>query len=265
MEEAVDELVSALQVRPAGEDRFCTMAPTWFAGDRVFGGAIVAQALNSALHTVGDTGMRPHSLHGCFLRSVRPGAELDFQVERWRDGRAFSTRHVTISQADKRVMTATVSFHVDESGDEYQLPMDPDVPRPESLPANEWDRPFESREAGAVTADDGSYRSTRRVWFRLPSRLPDDPVVHATLAAYISDMTGDSFRPLSLGTWGRHVDASLDHALWLHRPFRVDEWLFYDLQAVANAGGRALVRGSLYNTNGQLCLSLAQELLIREL
>jgi acyl-CoA thioesterase II len=86
-----------------------------------------------------------------------------------------------------------------------------------------------------------------------------------TLAAYVSDMTGNSFRPLSLDTWGRHTDASLDHSLWLHRPFRVDQWLFYDLQAVVNGGGRALVRGSLYDMNGRLCFSLAQELLIREL
>lgn len=265
MEETVAEFVNALQVSPAGEDRFRSVAPSWFDGDRVFGGVVLAEALNAALQTVSTTAMRPHSLHGCFLRTARPGAELDFHVERWRDGRAFSTRHVTIRQADRRVMTATVSFHLDELGDEYQLAMDADVPLPEDLPTNDWSRPFESREAGPVTDGDGTFRSTRRVWLRLPSRLPDDPALHATLAAYISDMTGNSFRPLSLDTWGRHTDASLDHALWLHRPFRVDEWLFYDLHAVVNAGGRALVRGSLYDTNGQLCLSLAQELLIREL
>jgi acyl-CoA thioesterase-2 len=265
VDEVVDELVSVLQVSPAGEDRFRGSALGWSENDRVFGGVVVAEALNAALQTVENTAMRPHSLHGCFLRSTRPGAELDFQVERWRDGRAFSTRHVTVDQADRRVMTATVSFHVDELGDEYQLAMDADVPLPEALPSSEWNRPFESREAGPLTAGDGKFRSTRRVWLRLPSRLPDNPALHATLAAYVSDMTGNSFRPLSLDTWGRHTDASLDHALWLHRPFRVDEWLFYDLQAVVNVGGRALVRGSLYDRSGQLCLSLAQELLIREL
>jgi acyl-CoA thioesterase-2 len=124
---------------------------------------------------------------------------------------------------------------------------------------------LDEREAGTVLEADGSYRSTRRVWLRVPDRLPDDPDVHATVAAFISDMTGTSFRPLSFEEWGRHTDASLDHAVWLHRPFRVDEWLLYDLQAVVNAGGRSFVRGSLFASDGRLCLSMAQELLIREL
>jgi acyl-CoA thioesterase-2 len=266
VEEVVEELVQALLVRQVGEDRFRVVAPRLFDSDRVFGGVVVANALNAAVQTVDNSDMRPHSLHGCFLRPARPGAEFELHVERWRDGRAFATRHVTIFQADRRVMSATVSFHGDEPGDEYQLPMAADAPLPDqALPTNEWDRPFETREAGPVAAGDGTYRSTRRVWIRLPGSLPDDAALHVTLAAYVSDMTGNSFRPLSLNTWGRHTDASLDHSLWLHRPFRVDQWLFYDLQAVVNGGGRALVRGSLYDMNGRLCFSLAQELLIREL
>jgi acyl-CoA thioesterase-2 len=261
----VQELVAGLQVQPVGDDRFSVTAPTWFDDERVFGGVVVAHALNAALQTVDDSGVRPHSFHGYFLRPVLAGADVELTVDRLRDGRSFSTRHVTVSQDGRASMWAAVSFHRDEAGDDYRLPMPPDVPAPDGLPASEWGGPFDAREAGPVLAEDGTFRSTRRVWVRLPGPLPDDPAVHATLAGYLSDMTGTSFRPLSLGEWGRHTDASLDHALWLHRPFRLDEWLFFDLQAVFNGGGRSVVRGSLYTADGVLCLSMMQELLIREL
>ncbi len=194
MGEAAEEFVRCLQVWRVHQDRFRVIPPTLFGSDRVFGGVVVAHALNAALQTVDDPTMRPHSLHGCFLGPVRPDVEVDLDVERWRDGRSFTTRHTTMRQAGRPVMAATVSFHIDEPGDAYQLPMDTTVAVPEHLPANEWDRPFESREAGPVTADDGSYRSTRRVWLRFPFRLPDAPAIHATMAAYVSDMTGSSFR-----------------------------------------------------------------------
>ncbi len=160
----------------------------------------------------------------------------------------------------------TCSFHVPEEGDSYQLPVAPDIPPPHEVEGFEAPFPFDVRELGATEMrEDGTYRSTRRCWFRTREPLSDDPAVHAGLLAYFSDMTGASFRPLSLGVWGTHTDASLDHALWFHRPWRADTWSIFDLHALVNAGGRATVRATMHGQDGTLHLSMAQELLIREL
>ena len=258
-------LLAALTVRPAGDDVFEATLPPSDDEPRVFGGSILGLAANAALRTVEVDRLSFHSLHAHFLRPASDREPFELQVERWRDGRSFATRHITVSQAGRRCATATASFHIEEAGDEYQLPVDRSVPSPDGLPADEWCVPFDAREAGPVMGESGVFRSTRRVWLRLPEPLPDDPVVHATLAAYVSDMTGSSFRPLSLGEWGTHTDASIDHAMWLHRPFRLDAWVLYDLHAVINTGGRSLVRGSMFDEHGNLCLTIAQELLIRKL
>jgi acyl-CoA thioesterase-2 len=126
--------------------------------------------------------------------------------------------------------------------------------------------PFDMEELGATERrSDGTYASTRRVWFRTSEPLPDDASMHACILAYLSDMTGAAFRPRSLGTWGTHTDASLDHALWFHRPGRADTWSLFDLQALVNAGGRATIRATIHGADGTLHMSMAQELLIREL
>lgn len=260
----VTQLLDLVRVTPDGADRFRATTPV-SEYDRVFGGVILAYATDAASRTVDDPGMAFHSLHAHFLRPFRGGADVEVEVERWRDGRSFCTRHVSLLQEGKRAATATASFHIDEPGDEYQLKMDADIPDPETLPPDEWHRPFDTRDAGPVLAEDGTYASTRRAWFRLPGPLPEDPSMHSTLLAYLSDMTGSSFRPLSLDQWGVHTDASIDHAMWVHRPVRVDEWLLYDLQAVVNRGGRSLVRGCLFDAEGRLCMTIAQELLIRPL
>ena len=137
----------------------------------------------------------------------------------------------------------TCSFHAPEEGDRYQLPIAPEIPPPSAVDGFEAPFPFDVRELGATERrEDGTYQSTRRCWFRTREPLSDDPMVHASILAYFSDMTGASFRPLSLGVWGTHTDASLDHALWFHRPWRADTWSFFDLQALVNAGGRATIR-----------------------
>jgi acyl-CoA thioesterase-2 len=126
--------------------------------------------------------------------------------------------------------------------------------------------PFEIREIGATEQRaDGTFESTRRCWFRTEGPLPDDPAIHACVLTYFSDMTGSSFRPLSLGRWGTHTDASLDHSVWFHRPGRADEWNLFDIHALVNAGGRATIRATMHGEDGTLHLSMAQELLIREL
>jgi acyl-CoA thioesterase-2 len=270
MSGTVPELVAAITAREVepetdGRETFVTKSPDWWGGDRTFGGMVVAQALHAATRTV-PPGLDVHSLHGYFVRPSRPGSTATHQVERVRDGRSFSIREVTTEVEGRTTFRMTCSFHQTEMGDEYQLPMDPDVPRPEQVEGFEAPFPFDIRELGATTRrDDGTYASTRRCWFRTRERLSDDPAVHACVLAYLSDMTGAAFRPLSLGTWGTHTDASLDHAVWFHRPRRADEWNLFDLQALVNAGGRSTIRATMYGDDGVLYQSMAQELLIREL
>ena len=263
-DEAESLFVAALTLEEMGPEHFVARDPDWWHGDRVFGGMTVSQALRAAMATVAGP-LTPHSLHGYFLRPVPPASVIDLNVDRVRDGRTFTLRTVTSSVEDKPVFQMTCSFHEDEEGDEYQLAM-PDVPGPEAgeeRPGDE-EMPFAMRELGPTPVQsDGTYESTRRVWFRSRRPLPDDPALHYSVLAYMSDMTGASFRPMSLNVWGTHTDASLDHALWFHRFARADDWLLYDLQAVVNAGGRSTVRGLMYTREGALCMSMTQELLIR--
>jgi acyl-CoA thioesterase-2 len=226
---------------------------------------VVAQALSAAQQTV-SPGLDVHSLHGYFLRPTSPGARTTHVVDRVRDGRSFSSRQVTSAVEGKETFRMTCSFHAPEEGDEYQLPMAPGIAPSGEIAGVEAPFPFDIRELGATERrQDGTYLSTRRCWFRTREPLPDDPAVHACLLAYFSDMTGAAFRPLSLGQWGTHTDASLDHAVWFHRPWRADAWSLFDLQALVNAGGRATIRGTMHGEDGSLHLSIAQELLIRKL
>jgi acyl-CoA thioesterase II len=266
----VHELVAAVaarEVEPGADGRraFVTTSPRWWGGRRTFGGMVVAQALHAACHTVPD-GLVLHSLHGYFLRPSLPGSTSTHLVEPVRDGRAFTTREVTTEVEGRHTFRMTCSFHVPEAGDEYQLPMEGEVPRPEEIAGVEAPFPFDLREIGATDRRaDGTYASTRRFWCRTRERLPDNPAMHACVLAYLSDMTGAAFRPLSLATWGTHTDASLDHSLWFHRPRRADEWNLFDMTTVVNAGGRSTMRATVYGDDGLLYLTMTQELLIREL
>ena len=270
MSGTVAELVDAITAQevesgPDGRQTFVTMSPDWWGGNRTFGGMVVAQALHAATRTVPE-GLAVHSLHGYFLRPSSPGSASTHRVERVRDGRSFTTREVTTEVEGRTTFRMTCSFHQAEIGDEYQLPMSTDIPPPDEIEGFEAPFPFDIRELGATARrEDGTYLSTRRCWFRTRERLPDDPALHACVLAYLSDMTGAAFRPHSLGTWGTHTDASLDHALWFHRPRRADQWNIFDLQALVNAGGRATVRATMHGEDGMLYLSMAQELLIRKL
>ena len=249
----------------AGKERFTTTSPNWWVSGRTFGGMVVAQALNAACRTV-PSGFEVHSLHGYFLRPTSPGSRSIHTVDRLRDGWSFSLREVTSAVDDKEVFRMTTSFHAPEDGDEYQLPMGPGIPAPAEIEGVEAPFPFDIREIGATERrQDGTYASTRRCWFRTREPLPDDAWTHACVLAYFSDMTGASFRPLTMGKFGTHTDASLDHAVWFHRPWRADEWSLFDIQTLVNAGGRATIRATMHGEDGTLHLSMAQELLIREL
>jgi acyl-CoA thioesterase-2 len=267
---SVADFVAALKAeerdaRPDGTRVFCTTSPDWWVGDRTFGGMVVAQSLSAGMRTA-PPGFELHSLHGYFLRPVPPGSETIHTVTAVRDGRSFGTREVVSTTDGKETFRMSCSFHAPEEGDEYQLAMPWDVPPPSEIEGFEAPVPFDIRELGPTEQRrDGTYLSTRRCWFRTREPLPDDPSVHACALAYLSDMTGASFRPLSIGSWGTHTDASLDHALWFHRPWRADQWSFFDIQALANAGGRATIRATMHGEDGTLHLSMAQELLIRKL
>jgi acyl-CoA thioesterase-2 len=192
---------------------------------------------------------------------------VDLEVERVRDGRTFTTRSVTSSQAERETTRTTVSFHRDEPGPEYQLGM-PAVPPPEECePDTPMSLPIEVRLVGPTEQRaDGSYRSTRRTWIRLsPDHDDTDAIDHRVLAGLVSDMTGTSFRPHNLEAWGTHTDASIDHAVWFHRPFRLDDWIYSDFHTVASTAGRSTVRGEWFDRDGRLVMSMAQELLVRPL
>jgi acyl-CoA thioesterase-2 len=270
MDGTLAELVEAITARPVkgeadGLEAFTTTSPNWWGGGRTFGGMVVAQALHAATRTVPE-GLAVHSLHGYFLRPSTPGSVSTHRVDRVRDGRTFTTREVTTENEGRTTFRMTCSFHQGEEGDEYELPMADDVAPPNEAVAFDAPFPFDIREVGATERRaDGTYLSTRRCWFRTHERLPDDPALHACLLAYLSDMTGAAFRPLSLGTWGTHTDASLDHAVWFHRPGRADRWNFFDLHTLVNAAGRSTIRATMHDAEGSLHLSMAQELLIREL
>jgi acyl-CoA thioesterase-2 len=244
---------------------YSTTSPDWWGGERTFGGMVVAQALSAATRTV-PPDFEVHSLHGYFLRPSRPGTRSIHQVQRLRDGRSFSAREVVSEVEASPTFQMTCSFHRVEAGAEYQLPIADDVPMPEAIEGSDAPFPFEVRDLGATERrHDGTYLATRRCWFRTRQRLADEPWLHACVLAYLSDMTGSAFRPLSLNSWGGYTDASLDHALWFHRSRRADEWNLFDFQALVNANGRSTIRGTMYGEDGVLYLSMAQELLIRPL
>jgi acyl-CoA thioesterase-2 len=261
------EAITSVEIEPGPDGRrtFETKSPDWWMGDRTFGGMVVSQALHAATRTV-SADLDVHSLHGYFLRPSRPGMPSVHRVEMVRDGRSFTTREVTSEVEGKPVFRMICQFHAAEEGDEYQLPMASVSSPLADADDSEVGFPFLMHELGATERrEDGTYLSTRRLWFRTSEEVGDDRVMHACLLAYLSDMTGASFRPLSLGTWGTHTDASLDHAVWFHRPWRADRWNLFDQQTLVNAGGRATLRATMHGEDGTLHLSMAQELLIRKL
>lgn len=247
---------------------------------RVFGGQVIAQALVAASRTVTD---RPvHSLQAYFLRPGDPAIPIVYEVDRIRDGGSFTTRRVLAIQHGEAIFSMSASFHRPEAGFEHQISM-PDVPPPESVPVMDEDglqqapeavrrywqreRPIELRPV-----DLRHYVSrvllapTQHIWVRANGELPEDPSLHAAVLAYMSDMT---LLDTSLFAHGRSIFdrdlqlASLDHAMWFHRPVRADEWLLYAQDSPNTVGGRGFNRGSFYSRAGQLVASTAQEGLIR--
>ncbi|HQA01593.1 MAG TPA: acyl-CoA thioesterase II [Thermomonas sp.] len=252
----------------------------------VFGGQVLGQALSAAQATL-DQPRNAHSLHAYFLRAGNIEAPIVYEVDRTRDGGSFSVRRVTAIQHGKVIFFCAASFQDEEIGGEHQLSM-PEVPLPEDLePApplsaealarlptkvQRWlDRqgPFEFRHVYPRDELNPPKRPPyQQVWFRLVEKVGDAPELHRALLAYASDfhLLGTATFPHGISYYQPNVlMASLDHALWFHRPFRADEWLLYSIDSPSAQSGRGLARGQVYDRSGRLVASTAQEGLIRVL
>ncbi|MEB3023543.1 acyl-CoA thioesterase [[Mycobacterium] crassicus] len=279
---ALDEVQQVLTLRPTDTDRFQAGNETARFG-RLFGGQLVAQAITAAAGTI--TGFAPHSIHASFLRPGQPTPPLDITVDRTRDGRTMSIRRVTVQQAGRTMLTATVSFDTDpEAADDATVAVP--APAPESLPllqhwaqqappelagpANTWidkPAPLEMRIAEAPIFLGGAQApGSRAHWMRLPRAIDGGPQANAVLLAYASDYllvdTAVRAYPHRVG-YGTHMGLTLDHTIWLHRPVRFDRWHLYTQQAVGVGGDRALVHGTIVDIDGRHVASTAQEVLIR--
>jgi acyl-CoA thioesterase-2 len=282
-QEALDRLVALLDLERIEVDIFRGAQPEESLM-RVFGGQVAGQALVAAGRTAPED--RPvHSLHAYFLRPGDPSIPIVYEVDRIRDGRSFSTRRVVAIQHGKAIFTMSASFQVPEEGYTHSDPV-PDVPRPEDLPTMAevlapflddpvmaWiarPRPIDIRYAGThprVAKEQGTRHAEQKVWMRADGVLPDDPLLHVCAVAFASDMTLlDSTLSAHGRSWGPDdvVGASLDHAMWFHRPFRADEWFLYSQRSPRTGGARGLATGQIFTSDGDLAVSVVQEGLIRK-
>jgi len=284
MGKSLDAVVELLDLEQIETDIFRGRSPEGERRQRVFGGQVAGQALVAAGRTAPPD--RPvHSLHAYFIRPGDPSVPLVYLVERVRDGRSFTTRRVTVVQHGKTIFTLSASFqHPERGGFEHNAAM-PQVPAPEEVeptsvrlrrlfgPAAEdyaRDNPIEMRHVGPLSLEverDPSLASPENlVWLKADGELPDDPLLHVCLMTYASDMTLLDTVLLTHGvSWtdGLIAGASLDHAMWFHRPFRADQWLLYAQDSPSATGGRGLARGEVYTEGGELVVSVVQEGLLR--
>ncbi|MCX5437482.1 MULTISPECIES: acyl-CoA thioesterase II [unclassified Streptomyces] len=290
MNQALESLLDLLDLEQIEQDIFRGQSRSAVV-PRVFGGQVAAQALVAAGRTVPGE-RHAHSLHAYFLRPGDPGAPIVYTVDRIRDGRSFTTRRVVAVQHGQPIFHLSASFQTYEDGLEHQAAMPP-APDPETLPtAAEMlpryadafvepgvaERLLEAREAVDLRYVDappfgsvGTPQEPRsQVWFRTNGKLHgviDEPLLHVCLATYVSDMTllDSVLLAHGRGGWavGDVVGASLDHAMWFHRPFRADEWLLYDQESPSASGGRGLGQARIYTRDGQLAISVIQEGVVR--
>ena len=281
MANALDRLLDLLDLEQIEVNIFRGRSPEERV-QRVFGGQVAGQALVAAGRTVPPD--RPvHSLQAYFIRPGDPAVPIVYLVDRVRDGRSFTTRRVSAVQHGETIFTLSASFHHPEPGPEHASPM-PDVPPPEAVERNSdrlarllgqvppqvRESPVDLRSIGPMSAEaagDPSLRTTRNlIWLRVDGDLPDDPLLHVCLMTYASDLTLLDSVLLGHGlSWldGRTSGASLDHAMWFHRPFRADRWLLYAQESPVASGARGLARGQVFTAGGELVVSVMQEGLIR--
>jgi len=280
------EFLALMDLQPAGPDRWLASSPNngW---KRVFGGQVLAQALVAAERSV--EGRTPHSLHAYFILGGDPTTPIELSVERVRDGRSFSVRRVVARQRGEIMFVMSVSFQVEEPGAVNHALPPPVVTAPEATPdpvmlAAALPEPQAARARGFFEhispielrpldvnryrpENPGVFRDPRQnVWIRLNVALPDDPAIHRAALVYLSDMTLIDTVLVAHGhtiARGQFQVASLDHAVWLHRPFRADDWLLYAQESPSAQSARGLTRGLLYTRDGVLAATTMQEGLVR--
>ncbi|MGI8725238.1 MAG: acyl-CoA thioesterase II [Methyloceanibacter sp.] len=283
MSQALDQLLAILDLEPLERNLFRGLSPQ-VGWQRVFGGQVIGQALVAACRTVEDR--TAHSLHAYFMRAGDPAVPIIYEVDRIRDGKSFSTRRVVAIQHGQAIFSMAASFHRQEEGLSHQIRM-PDVPPPEALPSEaelkeqlidrvppavraywERERPIEIRPVNLTRYLSPQERvPSQQVWIKATGDLGDDMALHQSVLAYASDFT---LLDTALIAHGRFIFdpglmlASLDHAIWFHRPFRVDDWLLYAQDSPSSAAGRAFCRGILFARDGKLVASTAQEGLVRQ-
>ncbi len=278
-QQAVEDLIRLLDLEAIEVNLFRGVSPDEDR-QRVFGGQVAGQALVAAARTV-DVGL-VHSLHAYFLRPGDPKIPILYQVDRIRDGRSFATRRVVAIQKGAAIFNLQASFHTPEDGLEHQIDM-PTVPAPDTLPDfktrmapykdslgpyYDRPRPIDMRYVEGMPLERRAKAEPfQRVWMRAAGNLPADPVLHACIVTYASDMTLLDTALLPHGvTWEDNTlqIASLDHAMWFHRPFRADDWLLYDQYTPSSSDSRGLAWGSIYSSDGRLVISVVQEGLLRK-
>lgn len=279
----LDDLLTLLDLEPLEVNIYRGLNRD-IGSSRVFGGQVFAQALVAARRTV-DEAREAHSVHGYFILPGDLKAPIVYFVDRLRDGSSFATRRVTAIQHGQAIFNLSASFHRSEEGLAHQAPM-PEVPPPESLPSElsllrdmadripesyraTWtqDRPIDFRPVDPVDPFQADIRPpARQLWFRAIGNMPDELLLHQSVLAYASDYALLTTALLPHGVSYRQPGlqlASLDHSLWLHRPFRADEWMLYAMDSPVSYGARGFSRGSIYSQTGELIASVAQEGLVR--
>jgi acyl-CoA thioesterase II len=285
---AVQDLLAILDLE--------TVESNWLRGrspqvgwQRIYGGLVISQAMVAAVRSV-DPAYHMHSLHSYFILPGDPALPIDYVIENLRDGRSFATRRVVAKQKDKAIFALSCSFHIAEHGLDHQITM-PQVPMPESLLSAHdavaafkeklpeavqryllRDRPIELRPTdlnryfGIKSAGDEPQEPVQFVWFRVAEKLPDDVNTHLAILGYASDMPLLDTALVAHGTSYFNPDlqlASLDHAMWFHRPVRADEWLLYAMDSPSTSGALGFTRGSIFTRDGVLVASVTQEGLMR--
>ncbi|QUQ71802.1 acyl-CoA thioesterase II [Kutzneria sp. CA-103260] len=280
----LDRLVALLDLERIEENIFRGVSPA-DSPVRVFGGQVAGQALVAAGRTV-PSERKVHSLHAYFIRPGDPRVPIVYEVDRIRDGRSFTTRRVIAVQHGKAIFSLSASFQKIEPGMDHAEPM-PQVPDPESLPTfgeriaqlgadavklgRERQRPIDLRYVSDppwITRENGPHEARNQVWMRADGKLPDDDLLHVCVLAYASDMTLlDSILARHGVYWGTDQvqGASLDHAMWFHRPFRADEWFLYDCTSPSASNARGLATGHFFTRDGKLVATVVQEGLLRVL
>jgi acyl-CoA thioesterase-2 len=284
MRDVLGELISLLSLERLEQNLFRGQSQDLGWG-QIFGGQVLGQALSAASQTVPE-GRRVHSLHGYFLRGGDAARPVIYEVDPIRDGRSFTTRRVVAIQGGRAIFNMAASFQIDEAGFTHQTPM-PSTAGPDGIPSEldlarkvadripeklraraTADRPIEIRPLDPHNPFRPKPQSPRQqLWYRASGALPDAPALHPFLLAYASDFQFlvTALRPHGVSWLSREMQVtSLDHAMYFHRPFRMDDWLLYDIESPWAGGARALVRGRFYDRDGNLVASTMQEGLIRD-